>query len=448
MPQYKRQLTSLRRQVVYVLVLVLIANFLAPVSTWAAPQFSDVTSPEQRAAVRALWSHGVLHGYPDGSFRPHKIVTRAQLAAMLARTFLGIPHASHNVRFPDVPPTHWAYGEIALASKRSLLLARPDGRFHPDAYVTYGELVSTLLRLLGYATEAHRRGPWPDGYLILADELGLLRGKLYAPGSVVKRGDLAVILYRALFELPLPSSGQTAAKTFLSPRGQDRLFVEVSKNSLRLTDIVTPRIFRLTPDGDTYRLTVDDLKWSYSTLDWKRVGDGFSPRRPGTLVLTARYGSQSRRLTFDVSGDGLFIDPLLEPMEISSPFGDRIHPIRGEPEHHNGIDLAVPTGSPVVAAQSGKVVFAGENGGYGLMVVVDHENGYSTLYGHLDEILVRSGERVSQGHLLGYSGNTGESTGPHLHFEIRYYGKPMDPVAFLPMGQKRDSFLVLSEQLQ
>jgi murein DD-endopeptidase MepM/ murein hydrolase activator NlpD len=125
-----------------------------------------------------------------------------------------------------------------------------------------------------------------------------------------------------------------------------------------------------------------------------------------------------------------FVWPVKGP--ISSPFGPRIHPVYGIPSFHNGIDLAVPEGTPVRAAMAGVVSFAGWEGGFGLLVVLDHQNGYETYYAHLSRILVRVGQRVSAGETIALSGNTGLSTGPHLHFEVRYLGSPVDPRPLLP----------------
>ncbi|NLE83280.1 MAG: peptidoglycan DD-metalloendopeptidase family protein [Chloroflexi bacterium] len=100
---------------------------------------------------------------------------------------------------------------------------------------------------------------------------------------------------------------------------------------------------------------------------------------------------------------------------------------------HNGIDIGAGLGSQLFAADSGTVVYAGwMNGGYGNFVVIDHGNGYSTLYEHLDKIHVSCGDNVFQGSVIGTSGSTGNSTGPHLHFEIRYANMPVNPWDYLP----------------
>ncbi|HZV51890.1 MAG TPA: peptidoglycan DD-metalloendopeptidase family protein [Candidatus Dormibacteraeota bacterium] len=105
----------------------------------------------------------------------------------------------------------------------------------------------------------------------------------------------------------------------------------------------------------------------------------------------------------------------------------------GYPHFHTGIDLAVPVGTPVAAAAAGEVVLVGDGTtGYGTYVVIAHGGGLVTLYGHLSQALVAVGERVDQGQVIGLSGSTGASTGPHLHFEVRLNGEPVDPLGYLP----------------
>lgn len=112
--------------------------------------------------------------------------------------------------------------------------------------------------------------------------------------------------------------------------------------------------------------------------------------------------------------------PLAEPADITSEFGWRTHPIFGNLNFHNGIDFAAVEGTPVLAVDSGQVAIADWNGGYGLMVVLEHDSGTSeTLYAHLSQILVEPGEMVQVGQVIGLVGSTGYSTGPHLHFEYR-----------------------------
>ena len=117
---------------------------------------------------------------------------------------------------------------------------------------------------------------------------------------------------------------------------------------------------------------------------------------------------------------------------VSSGFGPRRDPIAGDTRQHNGIDIAVPKGTPVVATAGGVVVHAERHGGYGRMVTIDHGGGLMTRYAHLQSIGVRRGERVAQGKRIGRSGQSGRTTGPHLHYEVHRQGTPVDPRPYLP----------------
>lgn len=129
--------------------------------------------------------------------------------------------------------------------------------------------------------------------------------------------------------------------------------------------------------------------------------------------------------------------PLLKPVRgsVSSGFGYRCHPFHGGLHKHEGVDFPVPSGSPVVAAGNGVVEIA-ENSwnGYGCQVVVRHDKGYKTRYAHLSRFNVRAGARVKRGQVIGLSGNTGLSTGPHLHYEILKDGQPVNPISYLKLN--------------
>ena len=108
---------------------------------------------------------------------------------------------------------------------------------------------------------------------------------------------------------------------------------------------------------------------------------------------------------------------------LSSPFGNRKHPILGFTKHHNGTDFAAPTGTPIMASGNGTVIKAGWCGNGGNCVRIRHNSSYTTGYGHMSKIATRTGRRVRQGQIIGYVGNTGMSTGPHLHYTVSYNGK-------------------------
>ncbi len=129
------------------------------------------------------------------------------------------------------------------------------------------------------------------------------------------------------------------------------------------------------------------------------------------------------------------LDGLIWPSNaryITSPFGDRNTGIAGASTDHKGVDIGAPYYSDVFAAQSGTVIQAGWNGGYGYCVTVAHEEGVATLYAHLNDYYVRVGESVDRGQVIGECGSTGISSGPHIHYEIRVNGKQIDPIPYLP----------------
>ncbi|HVS84236.1 MAG TPA: peptidoglycan DD-metalloendopeptidase family protein [Gaiellaceae bacterium] len=157
----------------------------------------------------------------------------------------------------------------------------------------------------------------------------------------------------------------------------------------------------------------------------KRIQDQVSESQAlqaASAALAAQLRGDSSATA--VPGDApQFIWPVSGP--ITSPFGMRWGTL------HPGIDIGVPTGTPVHAAAAGKVVWCGWETGYGNFVVVDHGGGYATAYGHNSRIEVSCGEHVAQGQVLAYSGCTGFCTGPHVHFEVRVNGDPVDPLGYL-----------------
>ncbi len=131
---------------------------------------------------------------------------------------------------------------------------------------------------------------------------------------------------------------------------------------------------------------------------------------------------------------------------LSSPFGNRKHPILGFTKHHNGTDFAAPTGTPIMASGNGTVIKAGWCGNGGNCVRIRHNSSYTTGYGHMSKIATRTGRRVRQGQIIGYVGNTGMSTGPHLHYTVSHNGKFINsqklklPSGKILIGEERKKF--------
>lgn len=128
--------------------------------------------------------------------------------------------------------------------------------------------------------------------------------------------------------------------------------------------------------------------------------------------------------------------PAIQPVsesklrQMASGYGQRRDPVYGTTKFHEGMDFACPVGTPVYATGNGKVIFAGWQSGYGNLIEIDHGYQYITRYAHLSRIDVTPGQNVERGELIGAVGNTGKSTGPHLHYEVRYRGQPQNPVNY------------------
>lgn len=154
------------------------------------------------------------------------------------------------------------------------------------------------------------------------------------------------------------------------------------------------------------------------------------------------FNAEANRLTAEIlklQGNeafvgGAFTWPAPGYSRITSPFKQRTNPITGKWEQHLGMDIGVPSNSTIVAANSGTVIKAGWNNSYGWMVMIDHGGGIVTLYAHNNKLLVSTGDIVYKGQAISLSGSSGDSTGPHLHFEVRVNGKVTNPADYVSYG--------------
>ena len=161
--------------------------------------------------------------------------------------------------------------------------------------------------------------------------------------------------------------------------------------------------------------------------------DPSAPALDPALMRVARDVAAAERLKALLSFVPLRV-PLSGDPSLTSSFGYRADPFLGRLALHPGIDLAEAYGAEIRAAAAGRVVHAGPAGGYGIMVEIDHGNGLATRYAHMSEALVEEGQVVDKGAILGRLGSTGRSTGPHLHYEVRVDGEPVDPERYLRAG--------------
>ncbi|MBU1076375.1 MAG: LysM peptidoglycan-binding domain-containing M23 family metallopeptidase [Spirochaetes bacterium] len=184
----------------------------------------------------------------------------------------------------------------------------------------------------------------------------------------------------------------------------------------------------ITSVARTYDLSIKIIEKANKRNIFKKL---FAPLREGDVLFIP--DARPKFLTADMKEMYEMRDALQSPLggRYTSAFGNRFHPILKKRKFHYGLDIKVYVGQPVGASNDGVVVSAGWVSGYGKYVKIKHYNGYMTSYGHLSKIYVKTGQKVSQGQIIGKGGNTGRSTGPHLDFRVWYKDKPMNPALFL-----------------
>lgn len=222
--------------------------------------------------------------------------------------------------------------------------------------------------------------------------------------------------------------------SLIAALGQER---EENMLAIRISDILAWDIDFNTDlrTGDAYRIIVEGL---YLSGEFKRYGKIFAVEfiNDSRTHVAYRFEPDGRADYFDAEGKSLrkaFLKAPLSFRRISSSFShSRRHPILKVNRPHHGIDYVAPTGTPVSATADGRVSFIGSKGGYGKLIILSHRNGLQTYYGHLSRFAagMRSGKQVQQGDLIGYVGATGIATGPHLHYEMRQSGSPINPNRF------------------
>lgn len=214
-----------------------------------------------------------------------------------------------------------------------------------------------------------------------------------------------------------------------------------ASNRIRSPDVLTPgQSLRVPREGFLHLIkegqTLTDISLTYAVsveeiISVNRISD---PQLiyAGELIIIPKATSSPWEAVVRLSQgkETRFIWPLFG--EVVSPFGWRVHPVLQYRHHHNGIDIDVLEETTVHAAAMGRVTFIGEEEGYGTLIVLSHTEDYVTAYGHLSEVFVHSGQFVEAGQPIAESGNTGISSGPHLHFEVRNREFPIDPMRYLP----------------
>lgn len=242
---------------------------------------------------------------------------------------------------------------------------------------------------------------------VLADKLGDLQAKIIEMDGLSRRvAEIAGIPYT---DPEIQAGLEQAAPPIMDYIGDAEPQLPKHKMSFR--------------SDFTLGLKVDFLREAVSRQkDWYRMMD---------LALTRRMGVEASL-------------PSLMPVNypyLSSSFGWRRHPISGRHVMHEGLDFAAPKGTPIYAASGGVVTVAGYKSGYGKMVEIQHGNDLVTRYAHASKLKVKAGDIVERGQQIAAVGSTGHSTGPHLHFEVRMAGHPLDPVLFLEQPESDPTLL-------
>lgn len=224
----------------------------------------------------------------------------------------------------------------------------------------------------------------------------------------------------------------------------DRLFVDINRSLRAIESEQISRVSNLTAKANQAGDTIAD---ALDKAGLKGVDEGYGREGVGGPLLPVSKATAFEAHVDELDGALDRLDklkakvrvyPLANPVpgkKVSSRFGYRRDPILGTKALHAGLDFRAPLGTPIRCTGDGVVVRAGWAGGYGRMVEVRHSGGYITRYGHMKKILVSKGDKVRRGTIIGKSGSSGRSTGPHLHYEVRKDGHPLNPVRYLAAGK-------------
>ena len=209
---------------------------------------------------------------------------------------------------------------------------------------------------------------------------------------------------------------------------RQRQQVEQQKNSIALIaqQLMTQKS-QFEQQAQSQKEVVDRLRTNRRALEAAEAQLEKDSKSIGNLIQR-RIAEERAKNGIVILGTGQFNLP--SDAAITSGFGYRMHPILGYERFHSGVDFGADYGSPILAADRGVVIFAGWYGGYGNAVILDHGNGTTTMYAHAQELYVSEGQTVERGKAIAATGSTGLSTGPHLHFEVRKDGEPVDPMGY------------------
>ncbi len=206
--------------------------------------------------------------------------------------------------------------------------------------------------------------------------------------------------------------------------------IETEKNEqVEAREILEGKRSQIKAKQQEQQQLIDALSKDINELKKQEAEMEAAERQIQAQINAALGKSDQKSVTY--TGNGKFILPLASYTRISSPFGYRIHPITGTRKLHSGIDYAAPGGTAIFAAEDGVVLTSGWINGYGYTVTINHGSGYVTLYAHCSTLIAKAGQKVTKGQTIARVGSTGNSTGNHLHFEVKVNGVAQNPANFL-----------------
>lgn len=271
-----------------------------------------------------------------------------------------------------------------------------------------------------------------------------LAGFLIALGSVLQLMGIRVAidvrpdLARVLGGVTSQSEHDRIASRYEEQIAQLKTKIQDLSGQVKALETTKKSIVELVPARSPSRVSLNNLGGMGGPLRTLMEFDWFAP---GAIEGIREVDRESQLLSQQISNlssawlreleimRSLPIQtPIVEEHRLSSGFGTRRDPFTGEPSRHEGLDFVAPMGTPIVATGPGRVVLAQYFGPYGRTVDVDHGRGFTTRYAHMRQINVSIGDKVAAGDKLGELGSTGRSTGPHLHYEVRFQGRPINPV--------------------
>ena len=368
---------------------------LAPVSAGAAVStpFYDVASTSwYNEAVVYVYANKLMSGVDGNFFGPDVDASRGQIVTILYR-LAGEPSVTQTNAFADVPTTAYYSSAVSWANKEGIVSGYGNGVFLPDGAITREQMAIIFYRFADYqkydVTRTKDLSVYSDNWQISsyakdavgwAVTTGLMNGTdstTFNPTGLASRAVLAATLMRycSLDSIKVPAGTVVAAK---------------------------PTVIEETPVPAVPApvVPVSSTMVSTTTLEGNTI--------------------QTPKMTFQWPVQGT----------VSSGYGARY--IFGSTSFHRGIDIPAPLGVGIHAGAAGTVSFAGEQGSYGNLVVIDHGNGFQSYYGHNSKLLVAKGDVVQKNQVIAACGSTGRSTGNHCHFEVHYKGQVVNPMTYLP----------------